>query len=186
MMFLLLTMIMVVAAFVIVATLVMMIMEKSSDIAILKAMGAEDSLIERIFDRFNADPALRAIPVVNNSTPVGLINRYSFIDRFAKPYQRELHGKKPCKELIQSPPLLVEKKMPIQELSHFLAESEDRHFAEGFIITEIRARPFPACPKSRFTIRGNSNRARRARFVPSPRYSGERVRGEVSTNAPSP
>ena len=49
MMFLLLTMIMVVAAFVIVATLVMMIMEKSSDIAILKAMGAEDSLIERIF-----------------------------------------------------------------------------------------------------------------------------------------
>jgi len=49
MMFLLLTMIMVVAAFVIVATLVMMIMEKSSDIAILKAMGAEDSTIERIF-----------------------------------------------------------------------------------------------------------------------------------------
>ncbi|MAG32197.1 MAG: hypothetical protein CL908_15045 [Deltaproteobacteria bacterium] len=49
MMFLLLTMIMVVAAFVIVATLVMMIMEKSSDIAILKAMGAEDSMIERVF-----------------------------------------------------------------------------------------------------------------------------------------
>ncbi len=49
MMFFLLTMIMVVAAFVIVATLIMMIMEKSSDIAILKAMGAEDSAIERIF-----------------------------------------------------------------------------------------------------------------------------------------
>ena len=38
-----------VAAFVIVATLIMMIMEKSGDIAILKAMGAEDSLVERIF-----------------------------------------------------------------------------------------------------------------------------------------
>lgn len=49
MMFLLLTMIMVVAAFVIVATLIMMIMEKSGDIAILKAMGAEDSMVERIF-----------------------------------------------------------------------------------------------------------------------------------------
>jgi lipoprotein-releasing system permease protein len=49
MMFLLLSMIMVVAAFVIVATLIMMIMEKSSDIAILKAMGAEDAFIERIF-----------------------------------------------------------------------------------------------------------------------------------------
>jgi lipoprotein-releasing system permease protein len=49
MMFMLLTMIMVVAAFSIVSTLVMMIMEKSSDIAILKAMGAEDASIERIF-----------------------------------------------------------------------------------------------------------------------------------------
>jgi lipoprotein-releasing system permease protein len=49
MMFVLLTMIMVVAAFAIVVTLVMMIMEKSSDIAILKTMGANDALIERIF-----------------------------------------------------------------------------------------------------------------------------------------
>jgi len=49
MMFILLTMIMVVAAFVIVATLIMMIMEKTSDIAILKAMGASEATIERIF-----------------------------------------------------------------------------------------------------------------------------------------
>lgn len=49
MMFVLLTMIMVVAAFAIVVTLIMMIMEKSSDIAILKAMGATDSSVERIF-----------------------------------------------------------------------------------------------------------------------------------------
>lgn len=49
MMFILLSMVMVVAAFSIVATLIMMIMEKSSDIAILKAMGAEDASIERIF-----------------------------------------------------------------------------------------------------------------------------------------
>jgi lipoprotein-releasing system permease protein len=49
MMFVLLTMIMVVAAFAIVVTLVMMIMEKASDIAILKAMGARDASIERIF-----------------------------------------------------------------------------------------------------------------------------------------
>ncbi len=49
MMFVLLAMIMVVAAFAIVSTLVMMIMEKSSDIAILKAMGAPDDTVERIF-----------------------------------------------------------------------------------------------------------------------------------------
>lgn len=49
MMFVLLSFIMVVAGFIIVATLLMMIMEKSRDIAILKAMGCEDEGILRIF-----------------------------------------------------------------------------------------------------------------------------------------
>jgi lipoprotein-releasing system permease protein len=49
MMFVLLTMIMVVAAFAIVVTLVMMIMEKSGDIALLQTMGAPDAAIERVF-----------------------------------------------------------------------------------------------------------------------------------------
>jgi len=49
MMFVLLSFIMVVAGFIIVATLIMMIMEKSRDIAILKAMGCEDEGILRIF-----------------------------------------------------------------------------------------------------------------------------------------
>jgi lipoprotein-releasing system permease protein len=49
MMFVLLSFIMVVAGFIIVATLIMMIMEKSRDIAILKAMGCEDESVLRIF-----------------------------------------------------------------------------------------------------------------------------------------
>jgi lipoprotein-releasing system permease protein len=49
MMFVLLSFIMVVAGFIIVATLIMMIMEKSRDIAILKAMGCEDDSVLRVF-----------------------------------------------------------------------------------------------------------------------------------------
>ncbi len=95
-----------------------------------------DTLNDHVFERFTLNPALRIIPVVKNGKPLGLINRYQFIDRFAKPYQRELMGKKPCDGLIPADPLLVEKNMPIQELSHFLAEADSRHFADGFIITE--------------------------------------------------
>ncbi len=89
-----------------------------------------------LFERFTADPGLRAIPVVKDGKPLCLINRYQFIDRFAKPYQRELMGRKPCEVLMQGEPLLVDKNMPIQELSHFLAEADSRHFVDGFIITE--------------------------------------------------
>jgi len=49
MMFVLLSMVIVVSSFAIVVTLIMMIMEKSGDIAILKAMGASDAAVERIF-----------------------------------------------------------------------------------------------------------------------------------------
>ncbi len=94
-----------------------------------------DTLIDHIFDRFNANATLHVIPVVKNGMPQGLINRYHFIDRFAKPFQRELHGKKPCLDIIVAP-LLVEKNMPIEELSHFLVEADSRHFADGFIITD--------------------------------------------------
>jgi len=95
-----------------------------------------ETLNDHVFERFNINPALRIIPVVKAGKPLGIINRYQFIDRFAKPYQRELMGKKPCEGLIQGEPLLVEKSMPIEELSHFLAEADSRHFADGFIITE--------------------------------------------------
>ena len=91
---------------------------------------------DQVFERFSSNPALRIIPVVKNGIPLGLINRYQFFDRFAKPFQRELMGKKLCGGLIQAEPLRVEKSMPIEELSHFMAEADSHHFADGFIITE--------------------------------------------------
>jgi diguanylate cyclase (GGDEF)-like protein len=92
--------------------------------------------IEKIFASFSTDKNLRAIPVVKNGRPVGLINRYEFVDSLAQPYRRELFGKKPCAEMMNKEPLLVEKSTPIHELSGFLSEAEIRHFTDGFIITE--------------------------------------------------
>ena len=52
---------------------------------------------DAVFIRFEQDPALLVLPVVSaDSRPVGLINRYSITDRLARPFRRELYGKKPC------------------------------------------------------------------------------------------
>lgn len=95
-----------------------------------------DTENDRILDRFSANPMLRAIPVVKKGQPVGLINRDNFINCFVKPFQRELLGKKPCILSMQNEPLLVDKNMPIEELGHFIADAEERHFNNGFIITD--------------------------------------------------
>ncbi len=76
MMLVLLSMIMVVAAFSIVATLVMMIMEKESDIAILKTIGAEDEVIERIF-------AIEGTLIGLVGTAIGLVAALSVTARIA-------------------------------------------------------------------------------------------------------
>ncbi|MCH2172373.1 lipoprotein-releasing ABC transporter permease subunit [Myxococcota bacterium] len=76
MMFILLAMIMVVASFSIVSTLVMMIMEKSSDIAILKAMGAPEESIERIF-------AIEGVLIGLSGTLLGVIAGIAFTGRIA-------------------------------------------------------------------------------------------------------
>ena len=91
---------------------------------------------ERVLERFSANPMLRAIPVVKYGRPDGLINRSSFIDHFVKPFQRELLGKKHCSLSMQTEPLLVEKNMPIEELGRFIADAEERHLNNGFIITD--------------------------------------------------
>lgn len=95
-----------------------------------------EETIGSVMARFNDQPGLRALPVVASGLPQGLIERHGFIGRFARPFQLELHGRKPCIEVLYGEPLLVEKHMPLQELSHFMAEAEARHLAEGFIVTE--------------------------------------------------
>ncbi len=92
--------------------------------------------IEKIFAHFSENHNLRAIPVVKHGRPIGLINRYEFVDSFAQPFCRELFGKKPCMEMMNADPLMVDKSTPIHELSMFLSESGIEHFTDGFIITE--------------------------------------------------
>jgi diguanylate cyclase (GGDEF)-like protein len=91
---------------------------------------------DTIFERFCETPALRVIPIVANGIPVGLINRSTFLDMFSRPFQRELHGRKPCELYMQASPLLVDKAMPIEELSEFLSHADEDQFGSGFIITD--------------------------------------------------
>jgi diguanylate cyclase (GGDEF)-like protein len=90
---------------------------------------------DEVYDMFVKDPALQTIPVVDNGVPVGLINRYAMVERFARLYGRELHGRKSCTFFMDPQPLLTDQHASLQELSHMLVEAESHHLANGFIIT---------------------------------------------------
>ncbi len=95
-----------------------------------------ETVNDDVCEIFNDNPNLISIPVVNKDTPVGLIHRYNLIDRFARPFRRELYGRKPCTMFMQGSPLIVEHDLSFEKLSALVVDGDPRYLTDGFIITE--------------------------------------------------
>lgn len=82
-----------------------------------------------------AHPEVIGLPVVENDRPIGLINRNIFMDGLAKPFRRELYGRKSCIAFMDKQPLIVDQHMSIQELSFKVVGSGGKTLNDGFVIT---------------------------------------------------
>lgn len=89
-----------------------------------------------VYDLFLDNAELQVIPVVDGTRPVGLITRPHFIGHFARPYSRELSGRKPCSALMDPQPLIVDQSTRLQDLSRLIVEADHHHLSNGFIITD--------------------------------------------------
>jgi len=99
------------------------------------AVGPETSNNE-VCDLFTEQSGLHTIPVVEEGRPVGVITRADLLNRFSRPYQRELYGTKPCSLFMDRAPLVAEKGTSLQELSHILVEADGQQLVSDFIITD--------------------------------------------------
>jgi GGDEF domain-containing protein len=79
---------------------------------------------------------VRAIAVVKNDAPIGLLVRYDMVDNMARPFRHELYGRKPCTRFMDQEPLTVDVRLPLSELSEILVRAHPRHLVSGFIITD--------------------------------------------------
>ncbi len=89
-----------------------------------------------VYELFSAASDLQVIPVVADGTPLGLISRPNFIDRFARPYLRELYGKRSCTAFMDGNPLIADKDSSLQELSQKIVAADRHHLMNGFVITD--------------------------------------------------
>ena len=89
-----------------------------------------------VLELFNRRPDLHAVAVVEHDEPVALINRRSFMDRYALPYHRELFGKRPCMQFANASPVIIEKSMTVEQMAKLLASDDQRYLADGFVITD--------------------------------------------------
>jgi EAL domain-containing protein (putative c-di-GMP-specific phosphodiesterase class I)/GGDEF domain-containing protein len=86
--------------------------------------------------RFEAEPDLISLPVVANGVPLGLINRHALIDRFARPFRRELFGRRPCTQFMDPLPLIINENSTVQEAGLLISRSAHHHLYDGFIVTD--------------------------------------------------
>lgn len=96
---------------------------------------APDTPNEDVCARFEQDPSLDVLPVVCAGVPVGIINRHSMIDRFARPFRKELYGRRSCHLFMDPTPLVVDQHATIQELAMILAQAPKHYLFDGFIVT---------------------------------------------------
>lgn len=91
--------------------------------------------LAQVAERFTADPSLYTLPVVHEEQPVGLLNRYAFLDLMAHPFALDLNGKKTCGRFMEQHPLIVDHGTTVQELSQLIVDSDPRHILYGFLVT---------------------------------------------------
>lgn len=88
-----------------------------------------------VYARFEREPKLLSLPVVEHGRPLGIIHRFDIIDRFARPFHRELFSKKSCHTLMQPAQLIVEHTDSVQDVARLVSNSEQHALADCFIIT---------------------------------------------------
>lgn len=89
---------------------------------------------DAVYSIFAHQPALNTVPVVSNGTPLGMITRSSLIDRFARPFRRELYGKRSC-AMVMEPPQLFDEGQSVQEVAQIIGSLRGTEVCDSFIIT---------------------------------------------------
>jgi serine phosphatase RsbU (regulator of sigma subunit) len=90
---------------------------------------------EELRMKFSQFGGVATIAVTEDGQPIGMVNRNIFMEQYAKPFARELYGRKSCIAFMDKTPLIVDRKTPIETLVKAAVESGGKVLTDGFITT---------------------------------------------------
>jgi serine phosphatase RsbU (regulator of sigma subunit) len=80
-------------------------------------------------------PEISLAAVLDGGRPAGVIHRPAFMETFARPFARDLYGKKSCTALMRPDPLVVDAETPITELARLAVARGSQVLEHGFVVT---------------------------------------------------
>jgi signal transduction histidine kinase len=88
-----------------------------------------------VVDRFTADESLTALAVDCGAGELALVDRFTFIATFARPFGRDLFERKPIAVLMERRPLVVDGATTLAAVSAVISDTNPDALSTGFIVT---------------------------------------------------
>ena len=95
-----------------------------------------DMRVHELAEHFREHPAQHTFAVVKDGRPLGVVRREPLFSLLAKPLHPEIYNKKPVTAVMESPTLLVDAQLRLEQASRLVTQKGTPRITEEFVITK--------------------------------------------------
>jgi diguanylate cyclase (GGDEF)-like protein len=92
--------------------------------------------VTEVAELFRDNPEQLSFPVVQDGRPLGIVRRERLFDLLAKPLHPEIFNKKPVTAVMESPTLLIDGQLRLEQVSRLVTQKGRPRLTEEFVITK--------------------------------------------------
>jgi diguanylate cyclase (GGDEF)-like protein len=97
---------------------------------------APDVKVTEVADLFRDNPEYLTLAVVQDGRPLGVVRREHLFDLLAKPLHPEVYNKKSVTSVMESPTLLIDGQLRLEQVSRLVTQQKRPRLTEEFVITK--------------------------------------------------
>lgn len=95
-----------------------------------------DMRVTEVAELFRDNPEQLTLPIVQEGRPLGVVRRERLFDLLAKPLHPEIFNKKPVTAVMETPTLLIDSQLRLEQVSRLVTQKSRPRLTEEFVITK--------------------------------------------------
>jgi diguanylate cyclase (GGDEF)-like protein len=104
-------------------------------IAVYLSPVSPDMRVTDVADLFHQSPQQQTLPIVRDGRPIGVVRRNDLFAMLARPLHPEIYNKKPISSVMESPTLLIDGQLRLEQVSRLVTQKGKLRLTEEFVIT---------------------------------------------------
>jgi diguanylate cyclase (GGDEF)-like protein len=95
-----------------------------------------DTRVAEVVEMFHDSPNYLTLAVVKDGRPLGVVRREQLFALLTKPLHQEVYSKKPVSSVMESPTLLIDGQLRLEQASRLVTQKSRPRLTEEFVITK--------------------------------------------------